>query len=196
MKEEKISKKLLGKIADKIEQTDAFKHTLNEDGIDSREWNHTYHAFRLFNSIIIYSDFMCRIDNSREFLVYDEQTDTLRDTTELEDEIIREYDDNNYLNENDDLLQFVISRETDNGINRADKLRPIKKVSVKRADIEKSRKIWREVARENKWSNKKTFVQCWIDSKGKVVDSISSSDMTKDVFLDIDHNIIMVDFKD
>ena len=52
-------------------------------------------------------------------------------------------------------------------------------------DIEKQRKIWAKVAKNNGWYKKPFFVQVWINKETKeIIDSVSFIGLKKDLIID------------
>lgn len=70
-----------------------------------------YHAFELFGSIIVLENYIGRHDNSREFLVL--EGGFLRDCTSAEDAVVRAYDDEFYLLEDDNEVAVTFITQKD-----------------------------------------------------------------------------------
>ena len=49
--------------------------------------------------------------------------------------------------------------------------------------VEKARSFWSKVAKDNDWYVEPFYVQVWIDKDGKVLDSVSHRDMTRDYII-------------
>ena len=49
--------------------------------------------------------------------------------------------------------------------------------------VEKARSFWSKVAKDNNWYVEPFYVQVWIDKDGKVLDSVSHRDMTRDYII-------------
>ena len=112
-------------MADKIEELAEFQDTVCPDP-DDEMWLHTYNAVEMLGTIIIQSDYCDHMTNDTSYFIYDKYTDELRKVTELEDEIIRDFELEKcpWL----ELEQtygvptvFIICREKDGSITRGDK---------------------------------------------------------------------------
>jgi hypothetical protein len=53
-------------------------------------------------------------------------------------------------------------------------------ITIKKSSIEKQRRFWKKVAKENGWDRKPFYVQIWVDKDGIITDSVSTRDMDKD----------------
>lgn len=51
--------------------------------------------------------------------------------------------------------------------------------------VEEARSFWSKVAKDNGWYVEPFYVQVWIDKDGKVLDSVSHRDMTRDYIISI-----------
>lgn len=49
--------------------------------------------------------------------------------------------------------------------------------------VEEARSFWSKVAKDNGWYVEPFYVQVWIDKDGKVLDSVSHRDMTRDYII-------------
>lgn len=55
-------------------------------------------------------------------------------------------------------------------------------MSIK-SKVEEARDFWSKVAKDNDWYVEPFHVQMWIDKDGKVLDSVSYRDMTRDYII-------------
>ena len=52
-----------------------------------------------------------------------------------------------------------------------------------KSKVEEARSFWSKVAKDNDWYVEPFYVQVWIDKDGKVLDSVSHRDMTRDYII-------------
>lgn len=45
-------------------------------------------------------------------------------------------------------------------------------MTVSEAEVEKNRKFWDDISVKHGWRRKKLYIQCWIDRKGNITDSL------------------------
>jgi hypothetical protein len=105
------------RICTAIEKREDFINTLNQRD-DDEMFLHTHNVFKLFDKWIVYSDYTDSMSSERTFLIWDDVNHTLRECEGDEDEILREWDNENPLLELKDDLHFICNREKDNTISR------------------------------------------------------------------------------
>lgn len=111
-----IDNATIRKIAELIQEREDFENTTSNDK-DNEEWLHTYNGLEVNEDrIVILSEFDDGIESARQFLIFEKDTETIRDATPREDEQLRGLDDNIPFREYD-FCQFIICREADNTIS-------------------------------------------------------------------------------
>lgn len=117
---ETISKATIKKMASIIEKMERFKGCL-ADTTEDEEFLYSFNAVRLLDTIIVEGHFWCSEENDRTFYVYNEKENTLREMTELEDDIYRAFDDEIPFLELDDHgldVVFIVAINADNSVDR------------------------------------------------------------------------------
>ena len=56
-------------------------------------------------------------------------------------------------------------------------------MKVLRAEIEKHRAFWADVAKKNNWYTEPFYVQVWVDKNGDISDSVSCIGLTEDIVI-------------
>lgn len=116
-----ISKDIRKKMAEIIEGMTRFNELLKDDETFDEEFLYSFNAVRLLDTIIVEGHFWCSEDNDRTFYVYNEHTNTLREMTDIEDDLYRPFDDEYAFLELDDQglkVEFIICINNDNTISR------------------------------------------------------------------------------
>jgi len=114
----KLTNEIKTKLADLLEQRDVFKDTnIEQSDVDEDDHYLTYHAMRIFNTIIVQEEWMSLHDNSTEYLIF--ENGLVRDSTS-EEEILRTADQNDYPFREYDDAEYIISKTVGNKINRFD----------------------------------------------------------------------------
>jgi len=60
-------------------------------------------------------------------------------------------------------------------------------------DIEMARKKWAKIARANGWYSEPFYVQIWVDSEGKITDSVSFQGLMSDLILPTEYECLECD---
>lgn len=102
-------KELLQKIVKEVKKREDFQKTLNNGRASEENWEHSYNAFYHDSKLIVLSIYNDNISYERQFLVFNENDNTLRDATENEDEELRSIDEVSPFLERNDLV-FIIQR--------------------------------------------------------------------------------------
>lgn len=112
-----MNEEIKERIKSLIKEREDFKQSFNEKDCD--DFYHTFNAFKheLFdeNKIPIYCEYDDGSEYSREFFVYDIKKDTLDRVNADEDCILRKFDDENFIIEQEDTI-FLIAKDENNEI--------------------------------------------------------------------------------
>ena len=65
-------------------------------------------------------------------------------------------------------------------------------MNINKKELEKHRKIWINVAKQNNWYKDNFFIQVWIDiNSGKIIDSVSFIGLNKDIICNYENDEII-----
>ena len=56
-------------------------------------------------------------------------------------------------------------------------------MDINKEEFKKHKEQWSNVAKENGWYSEPFYIQVWVDSKGKIVDSVSNPHLKRDYIL-------------